>query len=111
MIVPATNIVWTNTDTLVSQLADPTRLGATMGAAGSFKELGDLIGPITIGLLAQGLGLSVGLAVCGGFRLAALVLVRAPESPRDEPPLGPRTSSPVPVEAPSPRSLDNHTAP
>ncbi|MBS1879233.1 MAG: MFS transporter [Actinobacteria bacterium] len=68
-------IVWTNTDALVSELAEPDRLGATMGTAGSVKELGDMVGPITIGLLAQGLGVSVGLALCGGLGLLALLLL------------------------------------
>src|SRR5512138_305427 len=31
--------VWTNTDALISGLAEKGKLGATMGAAGSFKEL------------------------------------------------------------------------
>ncbi len=68
-------IVWTNTDTIISQLADPRSLGATMGAAGSFKELGDMLGPIAIGLLAQWLGLSTGFIVCGALGLASVLLL------------------------------------
>lgn len=68
-------VVWTNTDTLISQLADPRSLGATMGAAGSFKELGDMLGPIAIGLLAQAFGLSAGLIICGLLGVASLLLV------------------------------------
>jgi MFS family permease len=37
--------VWTNTDTIVSNLAEEGRLAATMSAAGSFKELGDMLAP------------------------------------------------------------------
>lgn len=74
-------IVWTNTDTLVSELADPRKLGATMGAAGSFKEFGDMLGPITIGLLAQALGLSAGLIICGILGLLALGLIQR-QTPR-----------------------------
>ena len=44
--------VWTNTDALVSDLADDRKLGATMGAAGSYKELGDMLGPLLIGARA-----------------------------------------------------------
>lgn len=68
-------IVWTNTDTLVSKLAEEGKLGATMGAAGSFKELGDMVGPILIGVLSQALGLAWGFVICGilGFLSIALL--------------------------------------
>lgn len=68
--------VWTNTDALVSRLAASDKLGATMGAAGSFKEFGDMIGPILIGLLAQAFGLPVGFVVCGALGLLALPIIR-----------------------------------
>jgi MFS family permease len=69
-------IVWTNTDTWISRLARQGRLGATMGAAGSFKELGDMAGPLAIGLLSQAFGLTAGFIVCGVLGLAALAIVR-----------------------------------
>ena len=69
-------IVWTNTDTWISRLAQRGRLGATMGAAGSFKELGDMAGPLAIGLLSQAFGLTTGFIACGALGLAAVVLVR-----------------------------------
>jgi hypothetical protein len=47
-----------------------------MGAAGSFKELGDLLGPVLIGLLAQAFGLPVGFAICGVRGVLALPLIR-----------------------------------
>jgi len=68
--------VWTNTDTLVSRLARRGRLGATMGAAGSFKEFGDMIGPVLIGVLSQAFGLPTGFVVCGAIGLLSLTLVR-----------------------------------
>ena len=68
-------VVRTNTDTLISRLAPSGRLGATMGAAGSFKEFGDMVGPILIGLLSQTLGLKMGFLICGLFGLLALILV------------------------------------
>jgi MFS family permease len=67
--------VWTNTDALISGLARRGRLGATMGAAGSFKELGDMLGPLLVGLLSQAFGLPFGFVVCGILGLGALVLV------------------------------------
>lgn len=70
-------IVWTNTDTLVSQLAEEGRLGATMGAAGSFKELGDMIGPILIGVLSQVFGLAWGFVICGVLGLLSIVLIQS----------------------------------
>lgn len=69
-------IVWTNTDTLISQLSAKGKLGATMGAAGSFKEFGDMIGPIIIGLLSEALGLTWGFVICGVLGMGAIVLIR-----------------------------------
>ena len=70
-------IVWTNTDTLVSKLAEEGKLGATMGAAGSFKEFGDMVGPILIGVLSQFLGLAWGFVICGILGLFSLVLIQS----------------------------------
>jgi MFS family permease len=67
--------VWTNSDLLVSRLAKEGRLGATMGVAGSFKEFGDMVGPLLIGLLSQWLGLIAGFVICGVLGLLSLVLV------------------------------------
>ena len=69
-------IVWTNTDTLVSTLAQEGRLGATMGAAGSFKEFGDMVGPILIGVLSQLLGLTWGFVICGLLGLLSVALLQ-----------------------------------
>lgn len=73
-------IVWTNTDTLVSQLADQGKLGATMGAAGSFKEFGDMVGPILIGVLSQFLGLTWGFVICGILGLFSIALLQSQKS-------------------------------
>lgn len=67
--------VWTNTDNLISNLAGEGQLGATMGAAGSFKELGDMVGPIFIGVLSQVFGLKVGFITCGVVGLLSLGLI------------------------------------
>lgn len=56
--------VWTNSDTLMSNLAKEGKLGVTMGIAGSFKEFGDMIGPLLIGALSQAFGLTIGFVVC-----------------------------------------------
>jgi MFS family permease len=68
--------VWTNTDALVSSLAQEGKMGATMGAAGSFKELGDMAGPLLIGILSQAFGLTIGFVACGLLGLLAALLVR-----------------------------------
>ncbi|HET7377906.1 MAG TPA: MFS transporter [Anaerolineae bacterium] len=68
--------VWTNTDTLISTLAKSGQLGATMGAAGSFKELGDMLGPLLIGFLSQAFGLTIGFVVCGIFGLVSILLIK-----------------------------------
>lgn len=67
--------VWTNTDALISGLAAQGRVGATMGAAGSFKEFGDMAGPLLIGLLSQAFGLTVGFVTCGIVGLLSLLLI------------------------------------
>jgi MFS family permease len=67
--------VWTNTDALVSTLAQRGQMGATMGVAGSFKEFGDMLGPLLIGLLSQLFGLTVGFVVSGVLGIVVLVLI------------------------------------
>jgi MFS transporter, ACDE family, multidrug resistance protein len=69
--------VWTNTDAVVSNLAEESRLGATLGAAGSFKELGDMLGPLLIGFISQAFSLRVGFVVCGSLGFLALLLIRS----------------------------------
>ncbi|MDE2188622.1 MAG: MFS transporter [Patescibacteria group bacterium] len=68
--------VWTNTDTLMSKLAKEGRLGETMGIAGSFKEFGDMVGPLLIGLLSQTLGLSSGFLISGVLGLFSILFIR-----------------------------------
>lgn len=64
--------VWTNSDTLMSNLAKEGKLGMTMGIAGSFKEFGDMIGPLLIGALSQAFGLTTGFVVCGVLGLLSV---------------------------------------
>jgi MFS family permease len=67
--------VWTNTDALVSREAQAGHLGATMGAAGTFKEIGDMLGPLLIGVVSQAFGLTVGFVASGVLGLLALLLI------------------------------------
>jgi MFS family permease len=66
--------VWTNCDALVGALANKNRLGASMGAAQSFKEFGDMVGPLLVGLLTQFFGVRVGFVTCGTFALLFLFI-------------------------------------
>lgn len=68
-------IVWTNSDALVSNMVDQRALGAAMGAAQSFKEIGDMVGPLLIGLLTQLFGVRTGFVTCGTLALLFLVLL------------------------------------
>ncbi len=70
--------VWTNTDALISRQARRGRLGMTMGVAGTFKEVGDMAGPLLIGAVSQALGLRVGFVACGALGLLALALITVP---------------------------------
>jgi len=67
--------VWTNTDALVSQEARQGELGATMGVAGTLKEIGDMLGPLLIGVVSQAFGLAVGFVSCGVLGSFALGLI------------------------------------
>ena len=67
--------VWTNSDALVGALVDPRKLGASMGAAQSFKEFGDMVGPLLIGALTQAFGVRAGFVSCGTVALLLLLLL------------------------------------
>ncbi|MGI8637420.1 MAG: MFS transporter, partial [Segetibacter sp.] len=79
--------VWTNSDALVSKLATENAMGATMGVAGSFKELGDMIGPLLMGAISQALGLKWGFVICavlGGIALLVTIIVAKKPSVQSE---------------------------
>ena len=67
-------VVWTNSDAMVSNLSDENQMGATMGVAGSFKELGDMIGPLLMGAISQALGLKWGFVICAMLGFTALII-------------------------------------
>jgi len=67
--------VWTNSDAMMSLLAKRGQLGSTMGIAGSFKEFGDMIGPLLIGLLSDAFGLTTGFVLCGVLGILAVLLI------------------------------------
>jgi hypothetical protein len=69
-------IVSTNSDAMVRELAREGGMAATVGAAGSVKELGDMVASLLIGVLSHALGLRAGFIVCGALVLAALGLLR-----------------------------------
>ena len=68
--------VWTNTDMVVSRLARADALAASIGTAGSFKEIGDMLGPLVVGALAQFLGLAPAFAICGAMALGSMLVVQ-----------------------------------
>jgi MFS family permease len=70
--------VSTNSDALISAAASSSQLGASIGAAQSFKEFGDMVGPLVIGALTQLFGVRAGFVSCGAVALVLLgVLARA----------------------------------
>jgi MFS family permease len=70
--------VWTNSDALVGASAEARRLGASIGAAQSFKEFGDMVGPLLVGALTQMFGIRTGFVTCGTMALVLLIpLVRS----------------------------------
>jgi MFS family permease len=68
-------VVWTNTDTIVSNLAKSGKLSTSLGTAGSFKEIGDMLGPLSIGAISQFFGLVTGFVVCGLMGLFGIGLI------------------------------------
>ncbi len=68
-------VVWTNTDAIVSDLAKSGKLSASLGTAGSFKEIGDMLGPLSIGAISQFFGLVTGFVVCGLMGLLGTGLI------------------------------------
>jgi hypothetical protein len=74
-------IVWTNTDAMLSALAKSGQLAASLGTAGAYKEIGDMVGPLTVGAIAQFFGIAGGFVTCGLLGLASLVLLRSRPAP------------------------------
>jgi MFS family permease len=68
-------VVWTNCDAIISDLAKVGRLSTSLGTAGSFKEIGDMLGPLTIGAVSQFFGLITGFVTCGIMGLAGTALI------------------------------------
>lgn len=68
-------VVWTNTDTIISNLAKSGKLSASLGTAGSFKEIGDMLGPLSIGAISQFFGLVTGFVACGLMGLVGTGLI------------------------------------
>lgn len=68
-------VVWTNTDTIVSNLARSGKLSTSLGTAGSFKEIGDMLGPLSIGAISQFFGLVTGFVACGLMGLIGTALI------------------------------------
>jgi MFS family permease len=74
--------VWTNSDALVSTLVNRGQLGASIGAAQSFKEFGDMVGPLLVGAPSRS-GSVCGRDLSTAVALACLVLANfAAASPR-----------------------------
>lgn len=69
--------VWTNSDALVGSLSSEAQIGARMGAAQSFKELGDMAGPLLVGLLTRFFGVRVGFVTCGALALVTVAALGA----------------------------------
>jgi DHA1 family multidrug resistance protein-like MFS transporter len=65
--------VWTNSDALVGAMAASNRLGASIGAAQSFKEFGDMVGPLAVGALTQLSGIRTGFVSCGIVAILLLI--------------------------------------
>jgi MFS family permease len=76
--------VWTNSDAMVSRLAKRGRTASALGIAGSFKELGDMLGPLLIGALTQAFGLKVSFVTCGAIGLSSIVFLRIAAGKRVE---------------------------
>jgi hypothetical protein len=52
-----------------------------MGVAGTFKEIGDMLGPLLIGVVSQAFGLTTGFVSCGVLGLLSLLLITRRSGP------------------------------
>lgn len=70
VIIPGIGIgtVWTNSDAVVSTLVNRSQLGASIGAAQSFKEFGDMVGPVLVGAITQWFGVRGDLSAAERWR-------------------------------------------
>ena len=72
-------IVWTLSAVAVARAANDGEMGVAMGNLGSYKEIGDMAGPLTIGFISQFVSLAAGFVVCGllGLVVLATLLLRS----------------------------------
>jgi len=70
-------VVWTNCDAMISQLAKSNQLATSLGTAGSYKEIGDMLGPLTVGGISQLFGLAIGFVSCGIAGIIGTLLILA----------------------------------
>lgn len=67
--------VWINSDSFVSVLVHQRHLGVGIGVAQSFKEFGDMVGPVLVGALTQAFGVRAAFVSCGIVALMLLVVL------------------------------------
>lgn len=67
-------MMWTAVDSVVAGISDARSVGLSLGAAGTFKELGDMTGPMLMGGISQLRGLRTGFVSVG---LLGLFLIGA----------------------------------
>ena len=68
-------VVWTNSDAMISQIAPSGQLSTSLGTAGSYKEIGDMLGPLSVGAISQAFGLAAGFIACGIAGLAGVLVI------------------------------------
>ena len=59
----------------MSNLAKSGKLSTSLGTAGSLKEIGDMLGPVSIGAMSQFFGLVTGFVACGLVGLIGTTLI------------------------------------
>ena len=92
--------VWTNSDALIGASAARGKLGASVGAAQSFKEFGDMVGPLLVGAVTQFFGVRTGFVSCGAIALVALLfLSRRQGNGRGNPQVAPAVEGAISSEA------------
>lgn len=71
-------LVWTLSTVAIAKTANEGEMGLAMGNLGSYKEIGDMAGPLSIGIIAQLVSLQAGFILCGmlGLAVMAPVIIR-----------------------------------
>jgi len=63
-------------EALVGDVSDQDNLAINLGLAGSYKEMGEMAGPLSLGFVGQTIGLEYAFLLVGAAGIGSLVCLR-----------------------------------